>query len=719
MGELTTSERSTGPVSVGPSFPVRQGRSHPLGATPTGEGTNFALFAQDATSVQLLLFERHDSPRPFQVIDLDPERNRTVHVWHCEVAGVGDGTAYGYRVDGPHDTAGRGHRFDPGKVLIDPYGRGTSATRWDRVAACRPGDNVESSMRSVVVDLSGYDWEGDQPLRRSLADTVIYEMHVKGLTASPTSGVAHRGTYRGVIEKIPYLQGLGITAVELLPVFDFDPSEFSGINPLTGDRIVNYWGYSPLSFFAPHGGYAVSPGEADTIREFRDMVKALHRAGIEVILDVVFNHTGEGNHEGPTISFRGLDNRIYYLLEPDKRFYTNISGCGNTMSCNHPVVDKFIVECLRYWVRELHVDGFRFDLASVLSRGPDGAPMADPPVLWHIELDDELADTKIIAEAWDAGGLYQVGVFPGYRWAEWNGRFRDDIRRFVKGDQGLVGAVAARIAGSADLYQDAGERPQNSINFVTAHDGFTLNDLVSYDAKHNEANGEGNRDGTNDNASWNHGVEGASPDPGIEGLRARQVRNFLAILLLSQGVPMLLMGDEARQTQGGNNNAYCQDNEISWLDWRLVERHEDLVRFASALIAFRRRHPNLRRGSWFTGRTNARGLADVSWHGTRLLSPGWNDPSSRVLAFTLAGFPGSGDDDLQEHDVDVHVILNLEWQDLDFELPSVPGRRWLRVIDTGADAPGDVAGPRAGVAEPGPTVRVRDRSVVVLTSHPE
>jgi isoamylase len=706
-------------VAVGPSYPVRPGRPHPLGATTTPEGTNFALFAQDATSVQLLLFERHDSPRPFQVVDLDPDRNRTVHVWHCEVEGVGDGIAYGYRVDGPHDTAGLGTRFDPGKVLIDPYGRGTSHRRWDRVAACRPGDNVESSMRSVVVDTAAYDWEGDGPLNRPLADSVIYELHVKGLTASPSSGVADPGTYRGVIEKIPYLRSLGITAVELLPVFEFDPQEFSGINPLTGDRIVNYWGYSPLSFFAPHGGYAVSPGEAETIREFRDMVKALHRAGIEVILDVVFNHTGEGNHEGPTISFRGLDNRIYYLLEPDRRSYTNISGCGNTLSCNHPIVAKFILDSLRYWVRELHVDGFRFDLASVLSRGTDGQPMADPPVLWAIELNEDLADTKIIAEAWDAGGLYQVGRFPGYRWAEWNGRYRDDIRRFVKGDPGLVGVVASRVAGSADLYQADGERPVNSINFVTAHDGFTLNDLVSYDAKHNEANGEGNRDGTDDNQSWNHGSEGPTSDPAILDLRSRQVRNFLAILLLSQGVPMLLMGDEARRTQGGNNNAYCQDNEISWLDWRLVDQHADLVRFTSQLIAFRRRYPNLRRSSWFTGRANARGLTDISWHGTRLLSPGWNDPASRVLAFTLAGFPGDGGDELQAHDVDLHVVLNLEWQDLDFEIPGVPGRRWVRVIDTAAPSPADIVSPSAGTPEPGPTIRVHDRSVVVLVSQPE
>jgi isoamylase len=715
---MATAEESAIRVGVGPSRPVRPGRPHPLGASVTPQGTNFALFARDATSVQLLLFEDHDAKRPFQVVELDPDRNRTVNVWHCEVEGVGDDTAYGYRVDGPHDLAGQGHRFDPGKVLLDPYGRGTTSRLWDRVAACRPGDNVASAMRSVVVDTAGYDWEGDRPLNRPLADTVIYEMHVKGLTASPSSGVVHPGTYGGVIEKIPYLRSLGITAVELLPVFEFDPQEFSGINPLTGDRIVNYWGYSPISFFAPHGGYAMTHGEAETIREFRDMVKALHRAGIEVILDVVFNHTGEGNHEGPTISFRGLDNRVYYLLEPDRTFYTNISGCGNTLSCNHPMVDKLIVECLRYWVRELHVDGFRFDLASVLSRGPDGRPMEDPPVLWHIELDDDLAETKLIAEAWDAGGLYQVGRFPGYRWAEWNGRYRDDIRRFVKGDQGLVGAVASRVAGSADLYQADGERPINSINFLTSHDGFTLSDLVSYNGKHNEANGEGNRDGTDDNQSWNHGAEGATDDAAILALRDRQVRNFLAILLLSQGVPMLLMGDEARRTQGGNNNAYCQDNGISWLDWRLVDRHADLVRFTSELVAFRRRHPNLRRSGWFTGRTNERGLADIAWHGTRLNAPGWDDPSSRVLSFTIAGFPGEGDDDVQAHDIDIHVVLNMEWQDLDFELPTVPGRRWVRVVDTGAAPPADIAGSGDGTVEPGPTVRVRDRSVVVLVSQP-
>jgi glycogen operon protein len=700
-------------------FTTRPGRPHPLGATPDANGTNFAVFSQHATSVQLLIFERHDSPKPVKTIQLDPGTNRTFYFWHIYVTGVTPGMGYAYRVDGPSDLHGAGHRFNPNKVLIDPYGRGTTSTLWDRVAACGPEDNVAHSLSSVVIDLSDYDWEGDQPLRRSMQDTIIYEMHVRGFTKSPTSGARHPGTYLGVIDKIPYLKKLGVTAVELLPVFEFDEDEISGTNPLTGQRLINYWGYSPISFFNPHEGYCVAPDEGTHVKEFRDMVKALHKAGIEVILDVVFNHTGEGNHEGPTISFRGLDNSIYYHLEPyDKQFYTNLSGCGNTFNCNVPLVEKFIAECLLYWVREMHVDGFRFDLASILSRGPDGRPMDDPPVLWHIELDNELAETKIIAEAWDAGGLYQVGYFPGFRWAEWNGRFRDDVRRFVKGDKGLIGKVAARIGGSADIYQDDGELPINSINFITAHDGFTLNDLVSYDWKHNEANGEGNRDGTDDNLSWNCGAEGDTDDPEILALRARQVRNFLTILMLSQGVPMMVMGDEARQTQFGNNNAYCQDNEITWFDWPLAEEHADLVRFTSQLIAFRKDHLTLRRARFFTGEINGRGLADISWHGCRTFSPGWDDPESRVLAFTLGGFPIKSSGKTSDADTDIHVMMNMDWTDLDFDVPAVEGRRWYRVIDTGAAASADIFEAGQEPLFEGDTCRLRNRSIVVLISKP-
>jgi isoamylase len=697
-------------------FQTRPGRPHPLGATPDAEGTNFALFSQAGTAVQLLLFEAHDARHPVKVIDLDPADNRTFYFWHVYVKDVTPGMGYAYRVDGPQDLHGRGHRFNPRKVLIDPYGRAVTSTLWDRAAACGPDDNVTSSLSSIVVDIEGYDWEGDLPINRPMSETVIYEMHVRGFTQAPSSGAKHPGTYAGVIEKIPYLKALGITAVELMPVFEFDETEISGVNPLSGQQLINYWGYSPIAFFSPHGDYCVLPEQGNHIREFRDMIKAFHRADIEVILDVVFNHTGEGNHEGPTVSFRGLDNGTYYLLEPDKQYYTNLTGCGNTLNCNHPMTEKFINECLLFWVKQMHVDGFRFDLASILSRGENGQPLDNPPVLWHIELSDDLAETKIIAEAWDAGGLYQVGYFPGYRWAEWNGKYRDDIRRFVKGDRGIIGAVASRISGSADLYQDDGELPINSINFVTAHDGFTLNDLVSYNEKHNEANGENNNDGTNDNLSWNHGFEGETDDPEIDALRKRQVRNFLSILMLSQGVPMMLMGDESRQTQFGNNNAYCQDNEITWFDWDRVASHDDQVRFTGQLIDFRKRHPNLRRSSYFVGTVNKRGLPDLAWHGCLLNAPGWNDPDSRVLAFTLGGFPGTHRTSKIDHDVDIHVMMNMEWQDLDFEVPESAGRRWYRAIDTGAPSPRDIAARGEEELFDGTVCNVRNRSVVVLIS---
>jgi glycogen operon protein len=455
-----------------------------------------------------------------------------------------------------------------------------------------------------------------------------------------------------------------------------------------------------VGFFAPQTAYCVSPESGSHLREFRDMVKALHKAGIEVILDVVFNHTDEGNQQGPAFSFKGIDNRTYYFLVPwDLQYYMDFSGCGNTFNCNHPIAQKLIVECLRYWVREAHVDGFRFDEGSILSRGEDGQPSPHPPIVWQIELDDDLADAKVIAEAWDAAGLYQIGRFPGDRWVEWNGRYRDDIRRFVKGEPGAVGAVAARLAGSADIYQANGELPTSSINFVTCHDGFTLNDLVSYDQKHNAANGEGDRDGNNDNLSWNCGVEGDSDDPAVEALRSRQVRNFAAILMLSRGVPMLLAGDEVRRTQRGNNNAYCQDSETSWFDWTLVEKQRGLHRFFSGMIEFRKRHPAVRRGWFFDGSRNERGLADVTWHGTKLASPGWSDPDARALALTLAGFNG---------DPDLHVMLNMHYDSLDFELPEVVGRRWFKAVDTAA--PGDET------EVPERALTVQARSVVVLVN---
>jgi glycogen operon protein len=687
------------------SLQAEPGHPHPLGAWPDAQGVNFSVYSRNATGVELLLFDEHDCPDPIQTIVLDPKVNRTFFFWHVYVRGLQPGMHYVFRVEGPWDPD-RGHRFNRNKVLIDPYARGNTKDLWVRGSACGASDNVQTAMRSCVVDLEDYDWEGDTPLNRPMAESVIYEMHVGGFTKSPTSGVAQPGTFAGVIEKIPYLKELGVTAVELLPVFEFDDKEI--IRTVDGKPLKNYWGYSTMSFFAPHPAYCVTPGEGTHIREFRDMVKALHRAGIEVILDVVFNHTDEGNHEGPTINFRGFDNSTYYHLVPTARqYYMDYSGCGNTFNCNHPMAEKFILECLEFWVRGMHVDGFRFDEGSILSRGEDGVPMEHPPVVWAIELSETLADTKIIAEAWDAAGAYQIGYFPGYRWAEWNGKYRDDIRKFLKGDPGMISAVASRIAGSSDIYQHSGHLPINSINFVNCHDGFTLNDLVSYNGKHNDANGEGNRDGVDDNMSWNCGAEGETADAAIEALRNRQVRNFATVLMVSQGVPMLVAGDEVRRTQGGNNNAYCQDNEINWFDWTAPGRRSDVLRFFQRVIQFRKCHPILHRPRFFSGEVNDRGLSDINWHGCQLFAPGWNDPDSRVLSFTLGGF---GDDP------DMHVIMNMSWEDLMFELPAVKGRQWYRAIDTALASPADIVEPGQEVLVSQSSILAGNRSVVVLIS---
>ncbi len=677
-------------------FQTTAGSAHPLGATTYPDGVNFSLFSESATEVVLLLFDSAAAIEPVQTIRFDPFLNKTFHFWHVFVQGCGTGTFYAFRIDGPNNPAA-GQRFNPNKVLLGPYARGISTQLWKRADAVGPMDNVATSMRCAIVDVSAYDWEGDRPLNRRICETIIYEMHVGGFTRSPTSDVASPGTFAAVIEKIPHLQALGITAVELLPVCAFDAST------------PNYWGYSTVAFFSPHSGYCVGSDAASHLDEFRDMVKALHKAGIEVILDVVFNHTDEGNENGPTISFRGIDNRTYYLLDPAwPATYLNYSGCGNTFSANHPLPQKFIVDCLRFWVDEMHVDGFRFDEGSILARGEDGAPLVHPPVIWQIELDDALVDTKMIAEAWDAAGLYQVGHFPGDRWAEWNGRFRDDVRRFVKGDPGLVSAIASRIGGSPDIYEDRAESPENSINFVTVHDGFTLNDLVSYNEKHNELNGEGNRDGINENLSWNCGVEGPTSDPAIQTLRARQMKNFFTILLLSRGVPMLLGGDEIQRTQGGNNNAYNQDNPTSWFDWTQPATNQEMLRFATRMIAFRKSHPALCQPFFYTGAVTARGIPDIAWHGTRLNSPGFDDPQARALAFTIAGVGVTPD---------LHVMMNMYWEALVFE---VPAGAWRTAIDTSAPSPGDIieidtlAVERSDGPPVGRVATVRPRTIMVL-----
>jgi glycogen operon protein len=689
------------------TFATEKGVPHPLGATVQGAGVNFSIFADNATGVELLLFAKHDSPKPFQTIELIPSKNKTFHFWHVFVKGLTAGAHYAFRVSGPWAPQA-GLRYNRNKVLVDPYAHGNNKAVWKRGDACNEADNVSTSLRSVVIDPTKYDWEGDKPLNRPIEDTIVYEMHVKGFTKSPSSKVKHPGTFAGLIEKIPYLKALGVTAIELMPIFDFD--ETTPLRMLDGKPLWNYWGYSTMGYFAPHSAYCVKPEEGMHLKEFRDLVKALHKAGIEVILDVVFNHTDEGNQMGPTFSFRGFGNQTYYLLVPwEQQYYMDYSGCGNTLKCNHPILQKFVVECLRYWVQEAHVDGFRFDEGSILSRGENGAPEVHPPLVWQIELEEDLMDTKLMAEAWDAAGLYQIGHFPGDRWGEWNGRFRDIIRRFVKGDGGMVGQVADCIAGSAGLYQARGGLPTNSINFINCHDGFTLNDLVSYDTKHNERNGEDNRDGNNDNLSWNCGAEGETSDAEIEKLRERQIRNFATILMLSRGVPMFLAGDESRNTQFGNNNAYCQDNEVSWFDWSKPEKHAGMLRFWRNIIDFRKRHPALRKNSFFTGEVNARGVKDLAWHGTKLDCPDWSDGEARALGLTLAGFGQASD---------IHVMMNMYWEPLDMEVPVVAGREWARAIDTSLPSPSDIAEHGKELRCSNQPYRVNGRSVVVLVNRP-
>jgi glycogen operon protein len=677
------------------------GRSSPLGATIVKGGINFSVFSRNAERIELLLFDRDDDLRPSRVIPLDPTINRSYHYWHALVSELQSGQLYGYRAHGRFDPAS-GRRFDPSKVLLDPYGRGVVVPEnYSREAARHPGDTCATAMKSVVVDSSTYDWEGDTPLKRPSSRTIIYEMHVHGFTRHPNSGLKEnlRGTYAGLIEKIPYLKQLGVTAVELLPVFQFDPQDFP-------PGKVNYWGYAPVSFFAPHQAYSSRQDRLGPIDEFRDMVKALHREGLEVILDVVFNHTGEGDHTGPTISLRGLDNSIYYLLEPDQARYANFSGTGNTLNANHPIVRRLIVDSLRYWVEVMHVDGFRFDLASILARDPSGQVVPNPPVLWDIESDPASAGTKLIAEAWDAAGLYQVGSFIGDSWKEWNGRFRDDVRSFFRGEEGFVGRLADRFLGSPEIYGHKEREAEQSVNFVTCHDGFTLNDLVSYDQKHNEPNGEDNRDGANDNRSWNCGMEGPSADPAIEKLRERQIKNFLAVTLLSLGVPMLLMGDEARRSQRGNNNAYCQDNENSWFDWNLVRQHAGLHRFVELLAARRalRKMDNERQRRSLNQLLR---VASKEWHGVRLHQPDWSQ-QSHSLAFSA---------DLAEENLSFYIIFNAYWELLEFELPAerqLERHPWRRWIDTSLESPNDIQDWPTAPVVTGRAYRAGPRSVVVL-----
>jgi isoamylase len=684
-------------------YALRPGAALPFGASVVTGGVNFAVFSRHATTCSLIMFR----PGGDAIMEIPfPESFRVGDVFAMTVFDLDpEDFEYGFRLDGPFDPA-RGPRFDRSKILLDPMARCiTGRDVWDSHAET----NLNPLYRSRLIP-EDFDWEGDQPLQLPFEDLVIYEAHVRGFTRSPTSGTTFPGTFAAIREKIPYLKELGINCLELLPIFQFNESEVERVNPQTREKLCNYWGYNTVGFHAPHAGFAATARMGTQVDEFKALVKDLHRHGIEILLDVVFNHTAEGNEHGPTLSFRGLDNSTYYMLTPQGE-YLNFSGCGNTFNCNHPVVRDFVLNCLRYWVSEFHIDGFRFDLASILGRAADGTPLVNPPLLESLAMDPILSKTKLIAEAWDAGGLYQVGTFPSYgRWAEWNGKYRDCLRRALKGDMGQMRELAQRLLGSPDIYPTRG--PTASINFVTCHDGFTLADLVSYNDKHNEANGEDNRDGANDNHSWNCGVEGATTDAGIRELRQRQMKNALTLLFLSQGVPMLLMGDEIGRSQQGNNNTYCQDNPLNWMDWTLVETNRDLLRFCQGLIAFRHRHRVLRRRV-HAGMLSAFGDGiEVAWHGTKVNRPDWSD-HNRVQALVLTAVDGD------EPDV-LYIALNFYWEPVEFELPPPPPHHgWHRFLNTGLESPRDLASSEAEMPlVNGSTLTLTGRSVAVLVARP-
>jgi isoamylase len=698
------------------SFPLPYGAVLHEGVGKHKAGVQFVVYSHSATAVRVLLFDAVGDAEPAEIIALDPAKDRWGDIWSIFVPGLGPGQLYQFQADGPFDPE-RGQRFDGRARLVDPYAKALAGEfTLDDDGRLRPP-------KCVVID-DTFDWQGDRHLRRGLADSVIYEMHVRGFTRHPSSGVEHPGTYLGVIEKIPYLKSLGVTAVELMPVHEFA----AALPAADGAARHNYWGYDPLAFFAPHRGYAAGAEPGCQVREFKEMVRALHAAGIEVILDVVFNHTAEGNQLGPTLSFKGLENRVYYMLGDGGSSYKNYSGCGNTINGNHPIVRELIFLCLRHWVHNYHVDGFRFDLASILSRDRNGDILPNPPIIEVITEDPMLADTKIIAEAWDAAGAYQVGSFASLRWAEWNGRYRDDVRRYWRGDYAQTSHLATRLAGSSDLYANGQRQPFHSINFVTSHDGFTLEDLVSYREKHNEANGEGNRDGDNNNFSENYGVEGPTKRADINALRSRQVRNLVATLLLSQGLPMWPAGDEVRRTQRGNNNAWCQDNDVSWFDWRLLDEQSDFLRFVRELVRFRRGNPTLRHRSFLAGGSAASGtLPDVEWFAADGSHIDWYAGDASLCCFF--GAPPAekllADNDLGAGGVEgvarhVFIVAHSGSLPRTFRLPHAPALTalpWRLFLHTGRPSPDDIhpdgRGPTVDFAEP---LELPERSLVCLVA---
>ena len=689
------------------SFKLRLGRPQPFGATIVPGGVNFSIFSSHATSCSLVLFKKH-AKAPLVEIPF-PDEFRIGNVYCMVVFDLDyENLEYGYRMDGPNNFQ-QGHWFDPSKILLDPYAKIIGGR--DTWGVIPDWEDIYHHRGKIAFD--DFDWGNDRPLEIPPEDQIIYEMHVRSFTRHESSGIkeTHRGTFAGIRDKIPYLKELGVNAVELMPVYEFDEFENSRPNPQTGETLYNYWGYSTVGFFSPKAGYAATGKFGMQVDELKTLVKELHKNGIEVILDVVFNHTAEGNERGPTISFRGIDNKTYYMMTPEG-YYFNFSGCGNTINCNNPIVRNIVLDCLRYWAAEYHIDGFRFDLASILGRDPLGYPLANPPLLESLAFDPILAKCKLIAEAWDAGGLYQVGSFPAYgRWAEWNGKYRDGIRKFLKGD-GTVGQIAQCLQGSPDLYAWAGRAPATSINFITAHDGFTLMDLVSYNHKHNEANGENNNDGSNDNDSWNCGWEGATDDVAINALRRRQIKNAIAMLMISQGVPMLLMGDEVGRTQNGNNNTYCHDNELSWLDWHLQAKNSDILEFVKHCIAFRQSHPVLRNPNHFRNQDYmGSGYADITWHGTKAWNADWSD-ANQAIAFMLCGKHAKGG---TVEDNYIYAAMNMHWQTQWFELPSLPpSLRWHVFANTGAILPSSYLPGTEPVLDDQSGLLVGDRSVVIL-----
>jgi isoamylase len=670
------------------SYAISAGTPAPPGASYTPERTNFCVYSRDAEGMELLLYSGPADAEPFQVITLTLPLNRHGFFWHVAVEGLPAGTQYNWRVtrpeaDGPLTLE-----------VLDPLARAISTSRWVR-AGWVPGEPL--GMRGIVAASTG----GPRAPPIGLDDAIIYELHVGGFTRHPSAGVRHPGTFGALIEKIPYLRDLGITHVQLLPVAAFDEQDVPA--PVAALGLHNFWGYSPVALASPHPGYARQPDSAEQIDEFREMVAAFHAAGIGVLLDVVLNHTAEAGADGPALNFKGLMPGEFY--HRDGTAFRDYTGCGNSISANHPVVTQLLVRTLRIWAEERHVDGFRFDLASVLARGTDGAPLDHPPCPWAIE--EALPGTVLIAEPWDAAGLYHVGNFPGHGWSEWNDRYRDTLRRVLRGEHGLTSDLATCLAGSSNLYQASDRRPVNSINFITCHDGFTLNDLVSYAEKHNDANGEDNRDGWEHSLSWNCGTEGDTLDEPTVRLRNLHARNAIALLLLSQGVPMLLAGDEVLRTQRGNNNAWCQDNDISWFDWRLTEINGDMLNFVRQLIALRRRHPALSRREFLTGEPDpARGITDIVWHGVRLGQPPWDDSESRFLAFTL-----TSEDPGEEA---LHVLINMSDRSESVPLPRSDDRRWHLAVDTGRESPEDVIARDDQVPWEAPRYLSLPRSVVVL-----